>query len=234
LIGIDGLRFDSDKLKELSLLSTRFANTVKQQTGIDIKDFDFKNPEDTTKIRDILYNLGTDKRFRDKKLKGVLSADPDKKPNLIFDVTLSDSRNFKRIIDEVTFNGYRKENIHIVWVLNDVLLALKQNKTRSRRVSDEGLIDTHIGASRTILDLIKSGSDLKRYMDGDIIISFNRIGVDVKVNKSEFGGHYIEDADYFYAKEKGKAPLKFNDYPNQIKDKILNIIPRSNTPTDIL
>jgi len=41
LLGIEGITFDVDKLKEMSQGSTKFAAEVKRQTGIDIKKLNF-------------------------------------------------------------------------------------------------------------------------------------------------------------------------------------------------
>lgn len=246
LIGIEGWVFDVDKLKQLSIMSTKFAQTVKDQTGTDLKKMDMKDPHDVGRIHDILSSLySIDKKFQKNEFTSVLTADPERKPNLIFDVTLSSSAKLESITRNIIDIGYSKENIHLVWVINDVEVAMKQNQERSRQVPEEILISTHEGAATTMKKILDMGDKLKKYLDGDIILAFNKRGEDATIQKSELskdskvfpnrdskfntGGSYVSDANYVYVKRKGKPQLHSNNLPPEIYNKIMSYVPKVNT-----
>jgi hypothetical protein len=155
------------------------------------------------------------------------------KPNIIFDVTLKDLRKLDNITRLVQEAGYDKKNIHIVWVVNDIEVAKVQNldPKRGRVVPIEILVNTHRGASQTMLDIVKMGKGLKKYMDGDIVFAFNKINVDSELKTSKKGGAFIKDAEYFYAKRSGKMPLSFSEMGDRILKKISSYVPNANTWT---
>lgn len=72
------------------------------------------------------------------------------KPNVIFDVTLKSLNDLTEIYNFCKLGGYQPENVHLVWILNDINVAREQNEKRSRSVSDKILSDTHQGASKTM------------------------------------------------------------------------------------
>jgi len=154
-------------------------------------------------------------------------ADKNRKPNLIFDVTLKDMRKLQNISRNVTQIGYDKSNIHIVWVVNDIEVAKRQNAMRARSVPAEILINTHRGAAQTMGDILNMGKDLAKYMDGDIVFAFNKIGVDVELSKSGKGGMVVTDANYFYVKRKGKSPTSIKDLNADLKRKISSYVPKN-------
>ena len=155
----------------------------------------------------------------------------DLKPNVIFDVTLKDLRKLQNITRMAEAVGYEKKNVHIVWVINDIEIAKVQNldPKRGRVVPVEILVNTHRGASQTMLDIMKMGTALKKYMDGDIVFAFNKINVDSDLQKSKAGGSFIKKADYFYVKRSGKPATKFSDIGDNILKKIQSYVPNANT-----
>ena len=92
-------------------------------------------------------------------------------------------------------------------------------------------MNTHRGASQTMLDIVKMGKGLKKYMDGDIVFAFNKINVDSELKVSAKGGAFVKEAEYFYAKRSGKAPLNFNQMGERILNKISSYVPNANTWT---
>ena len=144
-------------------------------------------------------------------------------------MTLKDLRKLEKITRLADSIGYDKKNIHIVWVINDIEIAKVQNVQRPRNVPVEILVNTHRGASQTMLDIMKMGNSLKKYMDGDIVFAFNKIGVDSDLKTSGRGGQYIKKSDYFYAKRSGSAPLKFSQIGDNILKKIKSYVPNANT-----
>lgn len=206
LIGAEGYNFDVDALKSLAMRTPKLIEKIKNEFGVDPSALDLKKPSDVEKLHDI---IGTSLELDDKRKKilftSIMTAAPDRKPNLIFDVTLKDLRKLQNITHQVKELGYDNEKIHIVWVINDIEIAKKQNIERPRQVPVEILVNTHRGASFTMHDIVNMGNDLKKYMDGDIVFAFNKVKVDSDVAKSDKGGMYIKDAKYFYVKRSGKA-----------------------------
>jgi len=205
LIGVEGYNFDVDALKSLSMRTPKLIEKIKNEFGVDPSKLDLKKPDDVAKLHDIVGTaLNIDDKRKQILFTSIMTAAPDRKPNLIFDVTLKDLRKLQNITHQVKNLGYDNEKIHIVWVINDIEIAKKQNVERSRQVPVEILVNTHRGASFTMHDIVNMGNDLKKYMDGDIVFAFNKVKVDSDVALSAKGGMYIKDAKYFYVKRSGK------------------------------
>lgn len=228
LVGIEGKTFDVDELKGAAAASPAIQARIKKELGLDIQKIgaDLKKPENVAKMHQIVGDyLDLDNRVKKALYRGILLADPDRKPNLIFDVTLKDLRKLQNISSQAQALGYAKENIHIVWVVNDIEVAKSQNLKRSRTVPTEILVNTHRGASQTMLDIVSMGKTLKKYMDGDIVFAFNKVGVDSAVVKSGKGGMYVKDANYFYVKRKSKEVTPADKLDKTLRMKIKSYVP---------
>ena len=243
LLGIEGHTFDVDAMKSLVMNSWKLSKKIKDETGKDVKSFNLKNPKDVSSIHSIVKKYHLDDKWEHKTFKSILLSDASRKPNLIFDVTLKDITKLYNLSNDIEELGYDKNNIHIVWVINDVEIAVEQNKERSRTVPEEILLDTHKGSAMTMKDILDMGSKLKKFMDGDIWFSFNKIDVDTKVNKSKIEndsnvrisksgskkqGSYIEEANYIKVKEAGKKQLSSKDISKKLYDKIASYTPEIN------
>lgn len=227
LMGIEGIVLDVDRLKELVMLSTKYKAKAKEEFGIDVSTLNLKKKEDVSKLHDVVSSLG----INDKKLKAlfisIMEADPKRKPNIIFDVTLKDMNKFYNTIRRVEEMGYWKKNISLVWVLNTIDVAMAQNKSRSRTVADEILMATHDGASYSMSNIVKMGNKLSNYLDGDLYIAFNQIGVDTEMEKSDNGGSYVKEADYIQLKKKEKPIMKYEDIDKEVIAKIKRYVPNA-------
>ena len=154
-----------------------------------------------------------------------MTAHPDRKPNLIFDVTLKDISKLISVASAANDLGYSKQNIHIVWVVNDINVAMKQNKSRSRSVPEEILFATHQGAALTMKRILDMDDNLKQYMDGAIYISFNKIHSDVTTHRSAAGGSFIKTANYIQVKKQGHPQLSSAELSAAITAKIKAYVP---------
>ena len=184
LIGVDGYMFDPDALKTLVSKAPKLVASIKKKHGIDVIALskDMKNPENPTILHNLIgkeLNLGN--RRLEALYKSILSAHPDRKPNIIFDFSLQKLNKLDKTIDSILPLGYKKENIHIVWVVNDVEVASVQNIKRSRTAPDELLRVSHAGASQSMKSVISMGKKINRYLDGDIVLAFNKVNVDNSV-----------------------------------------------------
>ena len=226
LIGIEGNTLDVDALKSLAIGSTKLAKKIKDETGYDLKQFDLRVPANVSKLHELLSDVyGITNAHQQNVFGAALAADPERKPNLIFDTTLKDMGKMEKICRQVQELGYLKENIHIVWILNDVEVALDQNSKRSRVVPTEILMSTHEGAALTMRKILDNSTDLSKYIDGDIWIAFNKVGVDTNLVKSKNGGQYIEDANYIKVKAKGKRATTYDKLSQDLIQKIKSYIP---------
>lgn len=227
LIGAEGYNFDVDALKSLAMRTPKLIERIKKEFGVDPSALDLKKPDDVAKLHDIIGTaLNLDDKRKQILFTSIMTAAPDRKPNLIFDVTLKDLRKLQNITHQVKELGYDNDKIHIVWVINDIEIAKKQNVERSRQVPIEILVNTHRGASFTMHDIVNMGNDLKKYMDGDIVFAFNKVKVDSDVAKSDKGGMYIKDAKYFYVKRSGK-PVDQEKLTKDLRAKISEYVPPS-------
>lgn len=230
LLGIEGKIFDVDALKKLAINSDKFAARIKQETGNDIKTFDLKNPDNVAKMHEILADVYKLPKNNERTVfASILTAPADRKPNLIFDVTLKDLAKLESISRNVAELGYDKRNIHLVWVVNDVNVAIDQNKKRDRTVPEEILMATHEGAALTMKKILDMGDKLKKYLDGDIYLTFNKVGVDTDVKKSGKGGSYVKDANYIRVKRQGKPQLSTAELGDEIVAKIAAYVPKTDT-----
>ena len=230
LVGLEGKVFDVDELKTLASKTPAIKRRVAQELGVDLEDLasNLKNPENVGKLHDIMGDyLEIDKRKERAFYRGVLSAPEDRKPNIIFDMTLKSLDKLDKIAKDAAKLGYDKKNIHIVWVVNDIEVAKQQNLKRSRTVPSEILVNTHRGAANTMGDIINMGTRLKKYIDGDIVFAFNKVGVDANLVKSGKGGSYVKDANYFYVKRAGKAPTSVEKLDKEIRAKIKAYVPKN-------
>jgi hypothetical protein len=230
LLSIEGKTFDVDEMKRLAISSKIFAAKVKSETGLDLKKLDLRKPADVSTVHDIIGDLyKVDKKLITTTIRSVLMAHPDRKPNLIYDVTLKDISKLKKVSDAVTGAGYKKENIHIVWVMNKFDVAVEQNKGRSRIVPSEIMFATHEGAALSFLKILEMGKSIQKYMNGDIFIAFNQQNVDSDLAKSSGGGSYIKKANYVHAKIKGKPQKSIKELGNDVIDVIRSYVPKTVT-----
>ena len=229
LLGIEGYKFDTDDIKTMSLKSPRLKQRIHHEFGIDLEDMDLKNPDNVSKIHEIIDTLNIDNGRLNSLYKSIALSDSERKPNLIFDVTLKDLQKLHRISSAVKSLGYDTQNIHIVWVVNDIEVAKDQNLKRARTVPTEILVNTHRGVSMTMHSIITMGQDLEKYMDGDIVISFNKINVDTTLEKSIHGGKHVTSSDYFYIKRQGHGVRSLSDVESSVITKLRKYTPPGET-----
>jgi len=228
LIGLEGKKFDVDELKKLTLRAPKIKEKIKAETGVDMDKFQLTKADDVGKLHDIVADeLNLPNKKAAAFFANVIRLRPEDKPNVIFDVTLKDLRKLDNITRLAQGAMYDKKNIHIVWVVNDIEVAKKQNldPSRGRVVPVEILVNTHRGASQTMLDIVKMGTRIKKYMDGDIVFAFNKVGVDSDLAKSGRGGKFIKDSNYFYVKRSGKPTLDHFYIQKEILKKIDKYVP---------
>lgn len=225
LLDIDGKVFDVDALKTMAMKTPLIVKKVKDEYGVDFSQLNLKKPEDVFKLHKIISDIGLEKGGKGAIAKSIIAAHPERKPNLIFDVTLKDLKKMADISHYVTELGYDKKNIHVVWILNQIDVAIAQNMERARRVPDDILMDTHKHVSYAMKNVLTGVSQLRAYMDGKFIIVPNQRNVDSQVVASGRGGLYFAKADYYVVKERGSAFIPFDELDKELLMKIKKYVP---------
>lgn len=220
LLAFEGRSLDVDSIKELALRSDYFEKKIKEEFNVELKDMDLRNPDSVTQLHSIFTSMKIPDKRQAVLYASIMKEVPERKPNILFDVTLKNITKLNNLTADLTRIGYKKENIHIVWVVNDIKVALEQNRERERVVADDILLDTHEGVSLTMKKLVDMGDSLKQYMDGTIALVFNKRGEDIFLKKSANGGSYIEDASYVIIKKPGKEVdlTKLNSVVDKIRE----------------
>lgn len=231
LLGIEGKRFDVDELKTFVLKSDKVNKKLRDEHGVDLKDRlsdDFlKDPANVGKLHAIVADtLKLDDKAKVAVLSSVLSAPKDRKPNIIVDTTMRNVQKLSEWVEPLVSAGYRRDHIHIVWVVNDIDVAVKQNQKRSRVVPDSILKSTHVGAAGTVRDLVDMGKKLSSVADGDFYLVFNKSKVDSEVVKSKISqkGKFVKSANYFRLKMMGKS-LNIKDVASSVWSKVQDYVP---------
>ncbi len=236
LLGIEGKIFNVDKLKELALMSPKIYNQIIDIMGLEKGELDKSNPKHIHMVHDIVNKIF---KFKDKErnmfYNSLLFSPKDRRPNIIFDITLKSMKDLWTISMYSQKLGYNIEDIHLVWVVNDIEMSKKQNLNpdRNRVMPEEILINTHDGVSSTMKQILDLGSTLsENYMDGDIWFSFNKMGEDIEYEESGLGGGYMKKAFYVKIKEQGKSQKTSKEITKNILDKIIEYTPKNTKWTD--
>ena len=101
-------------------------------------------------------------------------------PNIIYDRTFSFAGEFKKISQSLIRAGYKAENIHVVFVFTDVNIALERNRTRTRTLPDEVIIQSARGAKERFTELF-FGRTKGAVANGEYHIIINRGSDAIKV-----------------------------------------------------
>jgi predicted kinase len=240
LLGIDGKVFDVDEMKALVTKAEKKIPKIKSKVnkalGTDATELSLKDPDNTSLLHGVLSDLGFDKMVQ-KTFMGNKDRNKDMLPNLIFDVTMKEEKKLKDISDLVQKFGYKKENIHIVWILTPTDVAREANKLRPRVVKDEIVFDIHKMVASTMANLIKDGNLFRAYLDGDVWVVFNNFDphdftskiADMQLQKSKIPGSkgsYVKEAIYFKVKEKGKPQMPPSAIADEFLDRIKRYVPK--------
>lgn len=207
-----------DDMKEMLAKLAKSTTRLKMGNKLDeilptIRNLDLKNADDTSKLHAIVKDLGLD----DKQLFYILGNPGGMRshmPNLMFDMTLKSEKSAREITSILLNGGYKPENIHIVWVLTDYKMALRQNYNRSRRVFNDVLFDTHIGAKQTMTEVVFKNYD-SLGINGDIAVIIGgppqKYAPDLEnkqdMRKTNTGAEWAKDFTYIRVKKVGNKTI---------------------------
>lgn len=204
--------FDVDELKKLVLKVTELKNTFPEMKYIDLK-----NPSDVSKLHDFVKKRGIKDAYLNKFFG---NKNPEYLPNLYFDITGKTRKDIEEIVERAIEVGYKSQNINVVYVLNDLEVQQKNNKSRDRTVPRDIVLNTTTGAAKTFLDIVQNPID---DLGGRIDVVLNLAHL-TKIVKSPSGGSYVKDFEYFNIKQPGKPfdRKRFNE--KNIKELISKLV----------
>lgn len=150
---LEGGKFKTRDVDELKKAFLRIAAMKNQYP--ELKALDLRVPDDVT----TLHMWVKERKIKDKTLDLLLTnARRGILPNILFDITYKDKGDILEQLPALLGAGYDPKDIHIIWVLTNYHIAVKQNKSRERIVRDDIMLDTHSGASINMFNLIKNGT----------------------------------------------------------------------------
>jgi hypothetical protein len=229
LIGLEGKIFNVDDFKDLVLKLEHYGFSTPEE----VKGLNLKNPEHTSQLHSYIDDKGYEKKNKEMFSKSIMGNKSKNLPNLIFDTALTRKEKIKEISEYVQKMGYKKENIHLVWVLNDFEIALKQNHERKRTVHDYILLDAHKKVFNVYNSVITDSEYLRHYMDGDFYIDFNVDKIDTELIKPESGksqvsksknSGYLVKSFYIKIKKQGHG-IELDKITDDISKKISSYVP---------
>ena len=154
IIDADFKSFDVDDLKK------RYLQLLNQgKLNDELRDFDFKKPEDVTELHMRVKEHGwKDKQidliFRNKQNPNKEANNSKILPNLLFDRVSGKIEDITEIATRAKTLGY---NVTVIWVLCNLDVAKVNNKIRERYVDEEKvLIPNHKDAYKTMTDLFNN------------------------------------------------------------------------------
>jgi len=163
----------TDKIRDVDEWKGTFQKIAAlQKKWPEIQNLDMSNPEDVFKI----HMWIKDKGIKDKSLNLLLGDLRSKNlPNIVFDVTLKKRADIENVIPRLLEVGYNPLDIHLVWILTNFDVAIKNNldPKRGRVVPEEALLQTHLGAATNMWDILKG--NVPKGLNGEIhVINNNR------------------------------------------------------------
>jgi hypothetical protein len=118
-------------------------------------------------------------------------------------------------------------------VLTNYEVAIKNNASRDRVVPADILLQTHEGAARTVLDLVKGG--LPKEVNGSFYVILNnrenttyftdKNGKEIK--NSRFGEKTVKDFMYLTLKKSGKPVMNDASVKKQLYSWVMDNVPSS-------
>ena len=124
----------------------------------EIKGLNLRKPNDVARLHMFVKEKGIKDKTLDRMLGDAIRSGSAKKgtlPNILFDITLKEIGDIKEVLPSLMEAGYDSKNMHLTWVLTNYHVAVQNNATRDRVVPSDILLQTHEGAAKTMVDIIR-------------------------------------------------------------------------------
>ena len=203
----------------------------------EIKGLKLKNSKDVAKIHAFVKKMG----IKDKSI-DLMLADANSRhlPNIMFDITMKDTKNIDAVMPKLIKAGYDAKNIHLTWVLTNYAVAIVNNRNRTRVVPDDIMLQSHEGAATSMYDVIKG--KLPRGLNGSVRVVLNNrdntipyVDPDTKKPmKTSQGNILIKDFTYLTIKKEGKSIGPEMDVKRQLLGWIAANVPKTKLTRDMM
>ena len=202
----------------------------------EIKGLNLREPKDVYKLHMFVKEKGIKDKTLDKMLGDARQTGAAKKgtlPNILFDMTLKDIKEIKSVMPQLIETGYDKRNIHLTWVLTNYHVAVKNNADRERVVPSDILLQTHEGAAKTMVDILRGKTPTG--LDGAVnVILNNRENTipftdsqDKIIKGSKSKQIVVKDFTYLNMKKEGKKFNNINAIQKQLFTWISKNVPKT-------
>ena len=202
----------------------------------EIKGLNLRDPKDVYKLHMFVKEKGIKDKTLDKMLGDARQTGAAKKgtlPNILFDMTLKDIKEIKSVMPQLIETGYDKRNIHLTWVLTNYHVAVKNNADRERVVPSDILLQTHEGAAKTMVDILRGKTPTG--LDGAVnVILNNRENTipftdsqDKIIKGSKSKQIVVKDFTYLNMKKEGKKFNNINAIQKQLFSWISKNVPKT-------
>ena len=204
----------------------------------EIKGLSLKNPKDVAKIHQFVKDKGIKEKSLDLLLRDVNVRNA---PNVIFDITMKDVSGINTIIPRLLEAGYDPKNIHLTWVLTNYAVAIVNNRNRARVVHDDIMLSSHVGAAKSMYEVIKG--KLPRGLNGAVRVILNNrentipwIDPDSQkeMKKHKSGSILVKDFTYLTFKKEGKSIGPETDVKRQLLGWIADNVPNTKLTKDFM
>jgi len=166
-----------DDLKELLIK----AGKKGVPSFVDMSNVEPNTPEGSQKVHQFMRDTKVGSKRARTMLKGLIGS--KHLPNLLFDRTFAFAGEFKKISQGLISVGYKPEDIHVVFVMTDVEMAVQRNLSRERSLPDEVVRDTNRGAREQFAQLFFKRAK-GAVANGDYYIIINRGERAIQVKES--------------------------------------------------
>lgn len=211
----------------------------------ELKGLDLRNPKDVYDLHMFVKN----RKIKDRTLDLLLrDARADRLPNIMFDITAKEMKDFEEVIPLLQEAGYEAKNIHLAWVLTDFKVAYTANLTRERVVPADVFLDTHRGAAKTMQKLIDN-KRMPRGADGRFVVimnnrtntvffatgdTFKGRRIDLKNQAEKVKTPGVKGFYYITIKEAGKPFKPEKQWKEELHNQIVQNIPGGQDSVDTL
>ena len=214
---------DVDEWKKAFMKISELKGKYTDQDGNKLSSLDLRNPKDVSALHVAVRDMNIKNKTLDLLLK---NAKTGRLPNIMFDITLKDIDDISKVLPSLKEVGFQSTDIHIVWVLASYHVAVAANRDRERVVDDKILFKTHVGAANTMYDIIKSKG--VSGVDGSVhVILNNRENTIFFQRPDGTKTKVIKDFKYLTLKKEGKPFYSQGEVNGQIRDWILDNIPKT-------
>jgi len=219
---------DVDEWKKMFVTLAKLKNKHKEIRGLDLT-----RPKDVLQ----LHKFVKERKIKEKTLDLLLAnAVRGRLPNIMFDITLKEKGDIMDVLPSLMSVGYDPKSVHIVWVLTNYSIAIKQNRDpeRARVVPEDIMLKTHEGAATTMYNFIRKGTP--RGVNGGVYIILggkkntvfytDQEGKPIRTGKNK-DTFVVKDFKYLVMKEPGKRISKDIGLQKQAHEWIRQNAPRT-------